>query len=112
MAEAMHDLTLLTVGCYGHALPNQHGAPVRIIVSWKSGYKSPKSLVKIELVARQPRTFWNDEQLSEYPFESNVDPAVPHPRWSQATARLLDDGRRVATQYLNGYASLVGSLYR
>jgi sulfoxide reductase catalytic subunit YedY len=101
--EAMHDLTFVAIGMYGHALPKQHGAPVRIVVPWKYGYKSPKSVVRIELLAEQPRTFWSDIAPQEYPFESNVNPSVPHPRWSQLTERLLGtlDVRR--TQPFNGY---------
>ncbi|RMG20105.1 MAG: protein-methionine-sulfoxide reductase catalytic subunit MsrP [Deltaproteobacteria bacterium] len=109
--EAMHDLTLCVTGLYGKPLPKQNGAPVRIVVPWKYGYKSPKSVVRIELVETQPKTFWETLQPSEYPFESNVDPRVPHPRWSQATERLLDTGERIPTQPYNGYTE-VASLYR
>lgn len=109
--EAMHDLTLLVTGIYGHALPKQHGAPVRIVVPWKYGYKSPKSVVKIELVAEQPRTFWNDLAPFEYPFESNVDPTTPHPRWSQLTERLIGTTDIRRTEPFNGYGRLVRSLY-
>lgn len=112
MAEAMHELTLVTLGSYGRALPAQHGAPVRLIVPWKYGYKSPKSIVTIEVVKGQPKTFWNDSQPTEYSFESNVDPKVPHPRWSQANERLLGSGKEVPTRYLNGYEKQVGTLYR
>jgi sulfoxide reductase catalytic subunit YedY len=109
--EAMHDLTLVVVGMYGHILPKQHGAPVRIVVPWKYGYKSPKSVVRIELVERQPATFWNDLAPTEYSFESNVDPAVPHPRWSQLTERMIGtvDVRR--TIPFNGYSELVRNMY-
>jgi sulfoxide reductase catalytic subunit YedY len=112
LAEAMNDLTLATLGIYGHELPRQNGAPFRIVVPWKYGYKGPKSVVKIELTDRQPRTFWNDLQPFEYGFESNVNPAVPHPRWSQATERAIDGGRTRPTLYLNGYAPWVGHLYK
>jgi sulfoxide reductase catalytic subunit YedY len=112
MDEARHDLTLLVTGVYGHALPAQHGGPVRIIVPWKYGYKSPKSIVKIELVDHQPHTFWEDQQFNEYPFLSNVDPTVPHPRWSQATERVIGTGERRATEPFNGYAQQVAALYR
>ncbi|MGE0433882.1 MAG: protein-methionine-sulfoxide reductase catalytic subunit MsrP, partial [Planctomycetota bacterium] len=111
MAEAMHPLTLLTLGVYGKPLPTQHGAPVRVITPWKYGYKSPKSIVKIELVAEQPKTFWNDLQPGEYSFLSNVNPEKPHPRWSQATERMIDTGERVKTLLYNGYADQVGKLY-
>ncbi len=111
MDEALHPLTLVATGLYGKPLPKQNGAPIRIVVPWKYGYKSIKSIVKIEFVARQPRTFWETLAPHEYPFESNVNPEVPHPRWSQATERIIDTGDRVRTKYLNGYADLVGSLY-
>lgn len=111
MDEAMHDLTLAVVGLYGRELTPQNGGPLRIIVPWKYGYKSPKAIARIEFVARRPHTFWNDLQPREYPFLSNVDPSVPHPRWSQATERLLDTGRRIPTLPYNGYADLVASLY-
>lgn len=109
--EAMHDLTLLVTGIYGHALPKQHGAPVRVVVPWKYGYKSPKSVVKIELVAEQPHTFWNDRAPAEYPFESNVDPYTPHPRWSQLTERLIGTRDVRRTLPYNGYETLVRNLY-
>jgi sulfoxide reductase catalytic subunit YedY len=112
MDEAMHGLTLVATGIYGKPLPKQHGAPVRIIVPWKYGYKSIKSVVKIEFVDRQPKTFWETLSADEYPFESNVDPAVPHPRWSQATERIIDTGDRVRTQPYNGYGNLVATLYK
>ena len=101
--EAMHELTLVATGIYGHALPKQHGAPVRIVVPWKYGYKSPKSVVRIELVAGQPRTFWESLAPVEYPFESNVDPSRPHPRWSQATERLIGTWDVRRTLAFNGY---------
>ena len=112
MDEAMHGLALVATGIYGKPLPKQHGAPVRIIVPWKYGYKSIKSVVKIEFVDRQPKTFWETLSADEYPFESNVDPAVPHPRWSQATERIIDTGDRVRTQPYNGYGNLVAKLYK
>ena len=111
MEEAMHPLTLVVTGVYGKALPKQHGAPIRIVVPWKYGYKSIKSIVKIELLAEQPKTFWETLGPDEYPFESNVNPKVPHPRWSQATERVIDTGDRVRTQPFNGYASYVAALY-
>jgi sulfoxide reductase catalytic subunit YedY len=109
--EALHPLTMLVTGIYGHALPRQHGAPIRLIVPWKYGYKSIKSIVKIELTATQPATLWETLLPGEYPFESNVDPAVPHPRWSQATERLIDTGERVRTKPYNGYGELLAKLY-
>ncbi|HSH94386.1 MAG TPA: protein-methionine-sulfoxide reductase catalytic subunit MsrP [Roseimicrobium sp.] len=110
--EAMNPLTLVTTGIYGKPMPKQHGAPVRMVVPWKYGYKSIKSIVKIELVDRQPATLWETLSPEEYPFESNVDPAVPHPRWSQATERMIDSGDRVRTQPYNGYGSFVAGLYK
>jgi len=109
--EAMNPLTLMTTGIYGKPLPKQHGAPVRLVVPWKYGYKSIKSIVKIEFIAKQPKTFWETLQPDEYPFESNVNPNVPHPRWSQATERMIDTGDRVKTQLYNGYGKYVASLY-
>lgn len=112
MAEAMHDLTLLAVGIYGHVLPTQHGAPVRLVTPWKYGFKSIKSIVRLELTATQPATFWNTVAPHEYDFQANVDPAVPHPRWSQATERLLGTGERRPTLLYNGYAAQVAHLYK
>jgi sulfoxide reductase catalytic subunit YedY len=111
MDEAMHPLTLLTTGIYGKPLPKQHGAPLRLVVPWKYGYKSIKSIVKMEFVAKQPATFWETLAPDEYPFESNVNPRVPHPRWSQAFERMIDTGDRVRTQLYNGYGSVVARLY-
>jgi sulfoxide reductase catalytic subunit YedY len=112
MAEAMNELTLLATGIYGHPLPKQHGAPLRLVVPWKYGFKSIKSIVKIEFTDEQPRTFWNSNRPHEYGFIANVDPAVPHPRWSQATERLIDTGERRATLPYNGYGEWVTKLYR
>jgi len=109
--EAMNPLTLAVNGVYGKPLPKQHGAPWRIVVPWKYGYKSIKSIVKIEFVAEQPKTFWETLGPDEYPFESNVNPKVPHPRWSQATERMIDTGDRVKTQLYNGYGEYVAKLY-
>ncbi len=111
MDEAMHELTLLVLGMYGRPLPKQNGAPLRVIVPWKYGYKSPKSIVRIEFTETRPRTFWNDLAPDEYSFLSNVDPKVPHPRWSQATERVLGTDERVATLPYNGYAEQVARLY-
>ena len=112
MAEATNELTLLATGIYGHPLPKQHGAPLRLVVPWKYGFKSIKSIVKIEFTAEQPRTFWNTNRPKEYDFSANVDPAVPHPRWSQATEKLIDTGARRATLPYNGYGEWVAGLYR
>lgn len=111
MAEAMNELTLLVTGIYGHELPKQHGAPIRLIVPWKYGYKSIKSIVRIEFTAKQPPTFWNTVAPNEYDFWSNVNPNRPHPRWSQATERLIDTGERKSTVLYNGYSSFVAHLY-
>jgi sulfoxide reductase catalytic subunit YedY len=110
--EAMHPLALLCFGMYGEALPPQDGAPVRLVVPWKYGFKSIKSIVKIKLVASQPPTTWNISNAHEYGFYSNVNPQVDHPRWSQATERRLPSLlQNHPTQMFNGYASEVGSLY-
>ncbi len=109
--EAMHPLTLLTFGMYGRVLPNQNGAPIRVVVPWKYGFKSAKSLVRIRLVSEQPRTTWNKAAPHEYGFYSNVNPEVDHPRWSQATERRIGEFRRRKTLPFNGYADQVASLY-
>lgn len=111
LQEAANELTLLATGIYGHQLPVQHGAPIRLVVPWKYGFKSIKSIVSIEFVAEQPPTFWNELQSSEYDFRANVDPAVPHPRWSQATERLIGTDERVPTLPYNGYGEQVAHLY-
>ncbi|MGH9588136.1 MAG: protein-methionine-sulfoxide reductase catalytic subunit MsrP [Acidobacteriaceae bacterium] len=114
MDEAMHPLTLLTVGLYGQTLPNVDGAPVRIIVPWKYGFKSAKSIVKIRFVKKQPHTTWNDMASNEYGFYSNVNPNVPHPRWSQKTERVIGAPiwkQRQPTLMFNGYGDQVASLY-
>jgi sulfoxide reductase catalytic subunit YedY len=109
--EAMNDLTLLATGLYGKDLPPQDGAPIRLVVPWKYGFKSAKSLVKIELVEKQPATFWNNIAPREYGFYSNVNPDVPHPRWSQASERRIGEGGRIPTLLFNGYADQVAQLY-
>jgi len=109
--EALHPLTLLTVGMYGQVLPNQNGAPVRIVVPWKYGFKSAKSIVRIRLTDTEPPTAWNKAAPQEYGFYSNVNPMVDHPRWSQATERRLGEFRRRSTQMFAGYADQVASLY-
>lgn len=115
--EAMHPLTLLTVGVYGKALPPQNGAPVRLVVPWKYGFKGIKSIVSIKLVRDIPPTTWNMGAPNEYGFYANVNPHVDHPRWSQASERFIGSGgildvQRQPTQLFNGYASEVASLYR
>ncbi|WPG38736.1 protein-methionine-sulfoxide reductase catalytic subunit MsrP [Variovorax sp. EBFNA2] len=116
MDEAMHPLTLLAFGMYGEVLPNQNGAPVRLVVPWKYGFKSAKSIVKIRFVEKEPSTAWNKAAAQEYGFYSNVNPAVDHPRWSQATERRIGDGgglfaKRRKTEMFNGYEAQVGQLY-
>jgi methionine sulfoxide reductase catalytic subunit len=109
--EALHPLTLLTVGMYGQVLPNQNGAPVRIVIPWKYGFKSAKSIVRIRLTDAEPKTAWNKQAPQEYGFYSNVNPTVDHPRWSQATERRISEFRRRPTLMFNGYADQVASLY-
>ncbi|OLC92104.1 MAG: mononuclear molybdenum enzyme YedY [Candidatus Rokubacteria bacterium 13_1_40CM_3_69_38] len=109
--EALHPLTLLTVGMYGQVLPNQNGAPIRVVVPWKYGFKSAKSIVRIRLTREQPPTAWNKAAPQEYGFYSNVNPAVDHPRWSQATERRIGEFRRRPTLPFNGYADQVAHLY-
>ena len=111
MAEAMNELTLLATGIYGHPMPKQHGAPLRLAVPWKYGFKSIKSIVKIDFTAERPATFWNSNRPSEYDFSANVDPTVPHPRWSQATEKMIDTGERRPTLPFNGYGEWVAGLY-
>lgn len=115
MDEAMNPLTLLAFGLYGEALPNQSGAPVRVVVPWKYGFKSGKSLVKIRFVEQQPKTAWNAANASEYGFYSNVNPQVDHPRWSQATERRIgEDGffsPKRKTLMFNGYGEQVAQMY-
>ena len=112
LAEAMNDLTLLVVGIYGHILPPQHGAPIRLIVPWKYGFKSIKSIVSIELTKKKPRNFWNVILPREYGFEANVNPNVPHPRWSQATEWMIGTMERHPTLIYNGYGDAVAHLYK
>jgi len=113
--EAMHPLTIMAVGLYGKPLPNQNGAPLRLVVPWKYGFKSIKSIVKIELLEKQPKTTWNMIAPNEYGFYANVNPQVDHPRWSQAQERRLPSGlfkpNIIPTELFNGYAEQVASLY-
>ena len=114
MDEAMHPLTLLTFGLYGEVLPNQNGAPLRIVVPWKYGFKSAKSIVALRFVDKQPPTTWNDQGAREYGFYSNVNPNVDHPRWSQKTERRIGQpfyAQRRTTLMFNGYGDQVASLY-
>ncbi|UOA25678.1 protein-methionine-sulfoxide reductase catalytic subunit MsrP [Pseudosulfitobacter sp. DSM 107133] len=112
--EAMHPLTIMATGIYGKDIPNQNGAPMRLVVPWKYGFKSIKSIVRITLTDKEPPTSWNKANAREYGFYSNVNPEVSHPRWSQATERPLGGGlfaRRVPTLMFNGYEDEVASLY-
>ncbi|MBI2236431.1 MAG: protein-methionine-sulfoxide reductase catalytic subunit MsrP [Magnetospirillum sp.] len=109
--EAMHPLTLLAVGLYGEELPPQNGAPIRLVVPWKYGFKSAKSIVRIRFVEQVPRSSWMKSSPREYGFYSNVNPKVDHPRWSQATERRIGEFRRRQTLMFNGYAEQVAALY-
>jgi sulfoxide reductase catalytic subunit YedY len=111
MDEAMHPLTLLATGLYGRDLPAQNGAPLRLVVPWKYGFKSIKSIVRIRFVEREPTSSWTKSNPSEYGFYSNVNPDVDHPRWSQASERRIGEFRRRQTLMFNGYAEEVASLY-
>ncbi|MFD2653056.1 protein-methionine-sulfoxide reductase catalytic subunit MsrP [Brucella rhizosphaerae] len=114
--EAMHPLTILSVGLYGETLPNANGAPIRLVVPWKYGFKGIKSITRISFVEKQPPTSWQQQAANEYGFYANVNPAVDHPRWSQATERRIGEGSffgssRRPTLPFNGYAEEVASLY-
>lgn len=114
MDEAMNPLCLLTFGCYGEVLPNQNGAPIRVVSPWKYGFKNGKSIVKINFTDKQPRTLWNDIAANEYGFYSNVNPKVDHPRWSQAHERRIDSSafpKTIPTLMFNGYGDQVASMY-
>ncbi|GJE43810.1 protein-methionine-sulfoxide reductase catalytic subunit MsrP [Methylobacterium soli] len=112
LAEADNDLAFMVTGVYGKPLPNQFGAPIRLAVPWKYGFKSAKSLVKVSFVAERPKTFWEGLQSAEYGFWANVNPAVSHPRWSQASERVLGTDQRVPTLIYNGYGEQVAGLYK
>jgi sulfoxide reductase catalytic subunit YedY len=109
--EAANDLAFLATGMYGKPLPPQNGGPIRLTLPWKYGFKSAKAIVKVSFTDKRPDTFWEAIQASEYGFWANVNPKVPHPRWSQATERLLGSDERVPTQLFNGYAEQVAGLY-
>jgi sulfoxide reductase catalytic subunit YedY len=114
--EMANDLSFFAVGIYGHTLPKQHGAPIRMVVPWKYGFKGGKSIVKIEFIDYQPATYWNTLNANEYKFESNVEPEVPHPRWSQQTEKMIGPGSQfeweeVPTLLYNGYGDYVADLY-
>jgi sulfoxide reductase catalytic subunit YedY len=112
--EAMNPLALLTFGCYGQTLPNQNGAPIRVVMPWKYGFKNAKSIVKVNFTDKQPHTTWNQINSDEYGFYSNVNPTVDHPRWTQARERRIDSSllpHTIPTQMFNGYSDQVASLY-
>jgi len=111
MDEAMHPLTILSVGLYGQVLPNQNGAPIRLVVPWKYGFKSAKSIVKVRFVTEQPKISWERANATEYGFYSNVNPEVDHPRWSQATERRIGEFGKRKTLMFNGYGEQVAGLY-
>ncbi|ODN68590.1 protein-methionine-sulfoxide reductase catalytic subunit MsrP [Methylobrevis pamukkalensis] len=111
MAEATNELAFIVTGAYGKPLPNQFGAPIRLAVPWKYGFKSIKSIVRFTFTDERPKTFWEGIQASEYGFWANVNPEVPHPRWSQASERVLHTGEQVPTLLYNGYAEQVAGLY-
>lgn len=112
LAEATNELALLVVGMYGKTLPNQNGAPLRLHVPWKYGFKSLKGITEFEFTEKQPPTFWNTAVPTEYDFVANVNPLKPHPRWSQASERLVETGERVSTRLYNGYEKYVAHLYK
>ncbi len=112
IAEAKNDMAFLAVGMYGKPMPNQNGAPIRLAVPWKYGFKSVKSIVRFSFVAKRPRTFWEDLGPQEYGFWANINPKVAHPRWSQATERRLGTNETVPTLLYNGYEAQVAELYR
>ncbi len=112
MAEATHELAFIATGIYGQPLPCQNGAPLRLVVPWKYGFKSVKSIVRLSFTDERPVSFWEELQASEYGFWANVNPEVPHPRWSQASERVIGTDERVPTQLFNGYAEFVGDLYK
>jgi sulfoxide reductase catalytic subunit YedY len=109
--EALHPLALLATGLYGKPLPNQNGAPLRLVVPWKYGFKSIKAITRVRLTAERPRTSWNESAPSEYGFYANVNPAVDHPRWTQARERRVGEFRRRPTLPFNGYGEQVAGLY-
>lgn len=111
LAEATNELAFLATGLYGKPLPKQNGAPLRLVVPWKYGFKSVKSIVRVTFTEKRPKTFWETVQPNEYGFWANVNPDVPHPRWSQATERLLGEEGRVPTRLYNGYGEFVVALY-
>lgn len=111
MKEAMNELAMMGTGIYGHPLPQQHGAPLRLVAPWKYGFKNVKSIVSIEFTEKRPRTFWERAAPSEYGFWANINPKFDHPRWSQATERMLGTNERRPTLLFNGYGKWVADMY-
>ncbi len=111
LPEAMNELTILATGIYGHPLPKQHGAPIRLVAPWKYGFKSIKAIQRIELIDYKPQTFWNALQPQEYGFTANVNPAIPHPRWPQTKEKMIGTGEIRLTQLYNGYGDFVADMY-
>jgi len=111
MDEAMHDLTFIATGLYGKPIPRQNGAPLRLVAPWKYGFKNVKAIVSLEFTDKRPVSFWEKILPNEYGFWANVNPAVPHPRWSQATEKPLGGSERIPTQIYNGYGEFVAGLY-
>ena len=109
--EAANELSMIGTGAYGKVMPKQNGAPLRLVVPWKYGFKQIKSIVRFTFTDKRPKSFWEQIQPKEYGFWANVNPEVDHPRWSQATEKLLGTGKRVPTQLYNGYAEQVAGLY-
>lgn len=112
MAEAANDLAFIGTGAYGKPMPKQMGAPLRLVVPWKYGFKSIKSIVRFTFTDQRPKTFWEAIGPDEYGFWANVNPEVAHPRWSQATEEVIGVGKRIPTQIYNGYGEFVADLYR
>jgi sulfoxide reductase catalytic subunit YedY len=112
MAEATNELTFMVTGAYGKPLANSFGAPIRLHTPWKYGFKSVKSIVRISFTDQRPKTFWEQSGPTEYGFWANVNPQVPHPRWSQATEEVLGTGERIPTRLFNGYGEYVAGLYK
>jgi len=112
MAEATNELAFLATGAYGKPIAKQHGAPIRLAVPWKYGFKHIKSIVRVSFTDKRPKSYWQDLQDSEYGFWANVNPEVPHPRWSQASEELIGTGERRPTLLFNGYGEYVAGLYK
>lgn len=112
IAEATNELAFMATGLYGEPIPKQNGAPIRLVAPWKYGFKNLKGIVRFTFTDERPKTFWEEVGPSEYGFWANVNPDVPHPRWSQATENLIGQDRRVPTQLFNGYAEYVAGIYK